>query len=59
MVTNGNDTNHGDHFSMYINIEPLWYKPEMNRIVYVNYNSIKINWKINKLKWHRNVKNYD
>lgn len=41
MVTDGNQTYHGDHFVMYINIESLLYTPETRKILYVNYTSIK------------------
>ena len=32
---------HGDHFIMYINIESLSCTPETNRILYINYTSVK------------------
>ena len=30
-----------DHFIMYKNTESLWYTPETNTVLYVNYHSVK------------------
>lgn len=40
-MTRVNQTYHGDHLTMYTNIESLCCIPETNVILYVNYVSIK------------------
>ena len=39
-MMDGNKTYCGDHFIMYMNIESLYYTPENNIMLYVNYISI-------------------
>ena len=39
MVTDDNQTNNGDHFEMYRNIESLCCVPETNRVLYISYTS--------------------
>ena len=41
MGTDGYQTYCGDHFTIYANIKSLCSTPETNKIVYVNYISIK------------------
>lgn len=43
MVTDGYYTDCGGHFIRYINVESLWYIPEMNIILYINYTLTKEN----------------
>ena len=42
MVTDCNQTYHGDHFIMYINVRSLFYTPETNIILYVSHTSKKL-----------------
>ena len=41
MRMDGNWPYWSDHFIMYKNTESLWYTPETNTVLYVNYHSIK------------------
>lgn len=43
MVVDVNQTSHGDHFTIYINIKALHCMPETNIMLHVNYNSKQIN----------------
>lgn len=40
MVTDTNQTYHGDHFAIYTNIKPLCCMPETNIMLHINHTSV-------------------